>query len=111
MRSVDFAGLEAAMRRGHWTAIESCLGDEVAALEQGGAGCVLLRSNTMRKLYGRISTCVGISFFHIADALGHALAADGLTRAGLLGTRFAMVEDFYATRLREGFGIDVILPN
>ncbi|HAG23292.1 MAG TPA: aspartate racemase, partial [Alphaproteobacteria bacterium] len=29
----------------------------------------------------------------------------------LLGTRFTMVEDFYATRLREGFGIDVILPD
>ena len=54
---------------------------------------------------------VGIPFFHIADALGHALAADGLTRVGLLGTRLTMVEDFYATRLREGFGIDVILAD
>ena len=32
LRSVDFAGLEAAMRRVDWTAIESDLGDEVAAL-------------------------------------------------------------------------------
>jgi len=111
MRSVDFAGLEAAMQRGEWTAIESRLGDEAAALEQGGADCVLLCSNTMHKLYGRIATRIGIPFFHIADALGHALAADGLTRVGLLGTRFTMVEDFYATRLREGFGIDVILPD
>ena len=47
MRSVDFAGLEAAMQRGDWRAIESRLGDEAAALEQGGAGCVLLCSNTM----------------------------------------------------------------
>ena len=111
MRSVDFAGFEAAMQRGDWTAIESRLGDEAAALEQGGAGCFLLCSNTMHKLYGRIAMRVGIPFFHIADALGHALAADGLTRVGLLGTRFTMVEDFYATRLREGFGIDVILPD
>ena len=60
MRSVDFAGLEAAMQRGDWTAIESRLGDEAAALEQGGAGCVLLCSNTMHKLYGSIATRVGI---------------------------------------------------
>ena len=65
----------------------------------------------MHKLYGRIATRVGSSFFHIADALGHALAVDGLTRVGLLGKRFTMVEDFYATRLREGFGIDVILAD
>ena len=58
-----------------------------------------------------IAMRVGIPFFHIADALGHALAADGLKHVGLLGTRFTMVEDFYATRLREGFGIDVILPD
>ena len=63
----------------------------------------------MHELYRMIATRVGIAFFHIADALGHALAADGLTRFGLLGTKFTMVEDLYATRLREGFGIDVIL--
>ena len=56
-----------------------------------------------------IATRVGIPFFHIADALGHALAADGLTRIGLVGTRFTMVEGFYSTMLREGFRIDVIL--
>ena len=61
----------------------------------------------MHELYRMIATRVGIPFFHIADAL----AADGLTRVGLLGTRCTMVEDFYATRLREAFGIDVILPD
>ena len=55
MRSVDFAGLEAAMQRGDWAAIESRLGDEAAALEQGGAGCLLLCSNTMHKLVHRVA--------------------------------------------------------
>ena len=53
----------------------------------------------------------GIPFFHTADALDHALATDGLTRVGFLGTRFTIVEDFYATRFREWYGIDVILPD
>ena len=111
MRSVDFAGFEAAMQRGDWAAIESRLGDEAAALEQGGADCVLLCSNTMHKLYGGIAARVGVPFFHIADTPGHALAADGLTRVGLLGTRFTMVEDFFATRLRERFDIEVVVPD
>ena len=111
MRSVDFAGFEAAMQRGDWAAIESRLGDEAAALEQGGADCVLLCSNTMHKLYGGIAARVGVPFFHIADTLGHALAADGLTRVGLLGTRFTMVEDFFATRLRDRFDIEVVVPD
>ena len=65
----------------------------------------------MHKLYGKISARIGIPFFHIADALGHALAADGFTCVGLVGTRSSMAEDFYATRLREGFRIDVLLPD
>ena len=99
------------MQRGDWAAIESRLGDEAAALEQGGADCVLLCSNTMHKLYGGIAARVGVPFFHIADTLGHALAADGLTRVGLLGTRFTMVEDFFATRLRDRFDIEVVVPD
>ena len=111
MRSVDFSGLEVAMQRGDWAAIESRLGDEAAALEQGGADCVLLCSNTMHKLYGGIAARVGVPFFHIADTLGHALAADGLTRVGLLGTRFTMIEDFFANRLRDRFDIEVVVPD
>ena len=110
MRSVDFAGLESAMRCGDWEMIETRLGDEAAALESAGAGCLLLCSNTMHKMYDGIASRIGIPFFHIADTLGLALAADGITRVGLLGTRFTMLEDFYATRLRDGFGIEVILP-
>lgn len=111
MRSVDFSGLESAMRRGDWDMIETRLGDEAAALESAGAGCLLLCTNTMHKMYDGIASRIDIPFFHIADTLGLALAADGITRVGLLGTRFTMLEDFYAMRLRNGFGIEVILPD
>lgn len=111
MRSVDFSGLESAMRRGDWDMIETRLGNEAAALESAGAGCLLLCTNTMHKMYDGIASRIDIPFFHIADTLGLALAADGITRVGLLGTRFTMLEDFYAMRLRNGFGIEVILPD
>ena len=69
------------------------LNEMAAALEQGGVGFVLLCSKRMHKLYGMVAKSVGIPFCHIADALGHALAADGLTHVGLLGIKFVMVED------------------
>jgi len=111
MRSVDFAGLEAAMRRGDWPMIEARLGDEAALLATGGADCLLLCTNTMHKMFDGIAARVDIPFFHIADTLGQALAADGMRRVGLLGTRFTMVEDFYAARLMAGFGIETLLPD
>lgn len=111
MRSVDFASLEAAMRRGDWDLIETRLAGEAGALEAGGADCMLLCTNTMHKMFEGIAAQVGIPFFHIADTLGTALAADGLTHIGLLGTRFTMSEDFYASRLGDGFGIQLMLPD
>ena len=33
-----------------------------------------------------------------------------MTRVGLLGTRYTMEEDFYTGRLRERFGITVLVP-
>ena len=65
----------------------------------------------MHKLFDGIAARVDVPFFHIADPLGQALAGDGLTQVGLLGTRFTMVEDFYATRLMERFGIGTIVPD
>ena len=110
MRSVDFAGLEAAMRRGDWPMIEARLGDEAAALAAGGADCLLLCTNTMHRMFDGIAARVDIPFFHIADTLGRALEADGLRRVALLGTRFTMTENFYAARLAAGFGIETMVP-
>ena len=89
--------------------IEARLGDEAAALASGGADCLLLCTNTMHKMFDGIAARVDVPFFHIADTLGQALAADGLTRIGLLGTRFTMVEDFYAARLQARFGVETLL--
>ena len=63
----------------------------------------------MHKLYDSIVPRVSIPLFHIADTLGHALAADGLTRAGLLGTRTP-----WSRILRPGSAagfIEVIVPD
>ncbi|MGL5994382.1 MAG: aspartate/glutamate racemase family protein, partial [Aeromonas sobria] len=48
---------------------------------------------------------------HIADATAAKLRADGVTRVGLLGTRFTMEQDFYKGRLQERFGLAVLVPD
>ncbi len=39
------------------------------------------------------------------------MRADGITRVGLLGTRFTMEQDFYKGRLQERFGLTVLVPD
>ena len=111
LNSVNFSGLEACLRTSDWDEIARQLSAEARILEKAGADCLLLCTNTMHKVYDQISTPLSIPFFHIADTLGAALAQANISKIGLLGTRFTMVEDFYARRLRDNFKIDVVIPD
>lgn len=109
LSSVDFAPLEALMRAGDWDEIGKTLAREARLLEEAGAGVLVLCTNTMHKVAETLEAAVGIPLLHIADAAGTAVRAAGLTRVGLLGTRFTMEQDFYAARLAR-LGIEVLTP-
>lgn len=47
---------------------------------------------------------------HIATATGKEIKKQGLSKVGLLGTKYTMEMDFYKDRLKEE-GIQVIIPN
>ena len=53
---------------------------------------------------------MGIPLLHIADPTAERIKARGIMRVGLLGTAFTMEQDFYKGRLRDHFGLDVIVP-
>jgi aspartate racemase len=80
-------------------------------LERGGAGGILICTNTMHRLYDQVSAAVAAPVLHIADATGRVIRQAGHTRVGLLGTAFTMEQDFYKRRLAEKFGLDVIVPD
>jgi len=52
----------------------------------------------------------GRAAVHIADATAGRVKASGLTRVGLLGTRFTMEEEFYRGRLERQHGLTVVTP-
>lgn len=108
--SVDFAEIEQLQHSGRWQEAGQVLAEAARSLERGGAGCVVLCTNTMHKLAGTIQAQVSIPFLHIADATAARIRAQGIGTVGLLGTRFTMEEDFYSGRLREQFGLRVLIP-
>jgi len=71
---------------------------------------LVLCTNTMHKVAPAIEQAAGIPLLHIADATVSALKVDGITRVGLLGTRFTMEQAFYVDRLRD-HGIEVLVPD
>ena len=64
----------------------------------------------MHKVADAVEAASGLPLLHIADATGDAIRARGITRIGLLGTRFTMEQDFYRRRLIERHGLDVLVP-
>lgn len=111
MVSVDFAEIEALQQQGNWEKAGEVLANAAQNVERAGADFLLLATNTMHKVAPVIEKAIGIPLLHIADATAEQLQQDGITRVGLLGTRFTMEQDFYKTRVQDAFGIEVIVPN
>jgi aspartate racemase len=107
--SVDFHAIEVSQRAGDWAAAGALLADAARSLEAAGADFLLLGTNTMHIVAPAIEAAVHIPLLHIADPTAQAIQQAGLTRIGLLGTRFTMEQSFYVDRLRQQ-GLEVLLP-
>ena len=110
LASVDFADIEAMQARGAWDEAGTALAGEARRLELAGADFLVLCTNTMHKVADAIETAVSIPLLHLGDLTADAVRTSGVTRVGLLGTRFTMEQDFYVDRIRS-HGLDVLVPD
>ena len=111
MWSFDFAEIEALQHAGRWDDAAALLVDAARRLERGGAEVVLICTNTMHRMADQVAAAVAIPLLHIADPTAALIQAQGMRRVGLLGTAFTMEQDFYKGRLRDRFGLDVLIPD
>jgi aspartate racemase len=110
MISVDFAEVEQLQAAGEWERAGELLAREARALEVAGAELIVLCTNTMHIVAPAIEAAVSIPLLHLADVTAEAVMAAGLTRVGLLGTRFTMQQAFYRERV-EAHEIEVLVPD
>ena len=110
MYSVNFSEIEKLQHQGKWEETASILSDAASSIEKGGADFILICTNTMHKVAPQIEASINIPILHIADATAELLREKGVQKVGLLGTQFTMEQDFYKERLRQQFGIEVVVP-
>lgn len=109
--SVDFAPVAQWQSAGQWAAAAQHLGALGSGLWRAGAQGLVLATNTMHKVADTIEAAAGLPLLHIADATGAAIRAAGLSRVGLLGTRFTMEDStIVIDRLRQRSGLEVLVP-
>ena len=57
-----------------------------------------------------IEKVVKIPILHIADVAAGTVKKDGISKVGLLGTKFTLTQDFVTKRLKNA-GLEVVLPD
>jgi aspartate racemase len=109
--SVNYDPIVKLEQEGKWTEVGNQLGSIAKLLEKAGADFVILCCNTLHKVTSFIEDAIEIPFLHIADAAGKELTNNKIHRVGLLGTQFTMEDGFYASRLIDKFGLEVVTPS
>lgn len=110
LHNLDFEPVAAMQREGRWDAASEQLAVAARGLRDAGAEGLLIASNTMHRVAPTVQQACGLPLLHIGDAIGAALRAAGLTRIGLLGTRFTMEQDFLRDHLRQRHGVEMRVP-
>ena len=83
---------------------------ELARLARAGADVALFASNTPHLVFEEVRSRAPIPLISIVEAACAAAEAQGLTRVGLLGTRFTMQARFYPDVFARA-GISVVAPD
>lgn len=107
--SGDFAELAAMQERGDWAAAAAWLTKQAQSLKAAGADFMVIGANTMHKVAPQLQASVDMPLLHIADATIAALQQAGITRVGLLGTKYTLTQAFYKDRISAA-GIEVVTP-
>jgi aspartate racemase len=111
LSSFDFAEIEQLQVSGQWEKATRRMIDAAQRLQSAGADLLLICSNTMHKMADQVQAAINVPLLHLADATAKRIAAQGLQRIGLLGTRFTMEEQFYKGRLTSNYGLTVLVPD
>ena len=110
MATVSFEEIKELQHAGKWEELGRRMQVVARQLQAGGADFILLCTNTMHRVAPAIEAVLDVPFIHIVDPTAQALRSAGISRVGLLGTRFTMEDDFFKGRMQSLHGVEVMVP-
>ena len=109
--SLEFDEIVRIQREQRWADAADILTGAGKALKRAGADFLLICTNTMHKVADEVEQGSGLPLLHIADITAAAIQREGFKTIGLLGSTFTMTEQFYLGRLKDRFGLNVLVPD
>lgn len=108
--SVNFGNIERYVRTKDWDGAGKYLAEKAKNVENAGASCLFLATNTMHRVREDIKAAISIAFIDIFETVSKEIKQQGKSRVGILGTYAVMTDDFYVDAYRE-FGVELIAPD
>ena len=109
IESLDFTDLVRLSGEDDWSRAAKVIGDSAARLERAGATALVIGANSVHRIYDEVAERVSVPVIHIAEVVADRMAANGIRRAALIGSRNVMLESFYRQKLADR-GIDLLAP-
>lgn len=107
--SVDFEEFRLLQAKGNWEQVGNLLSQIALLLEGAGAHCVVMCTNTPHLVADTVRQKIKIPLLHIAEETAKEIVRQGISKAGLIGTRFTMENSFFKDRLLK-FGVESVIP-
>ncbi|MFI6096319.1 aspartate/glutamate racemase family protein [Lentzea sp. NPDC051213] len=109
MAQTDFAEVERNQRLGRWDVVGQLLAEQATRLKAAGADFFLVACNTVHAAAEHFENAVDLPFLHVVDPTARRILDGGFHTVGLLGSRYTMIGGYFVDRLRERYGLEVLV--
>ncbi|PKW16679.1 aspartate/glutamate racemase family protein [Saccharopolyspora spinosa] len=109
MAQNDFEQVELHQRIDRWDVVGELLAEQGRRLKAAGADFFLLACNTVHVAGDIVENGVDLPFLHIVDPTGEQLIRQGIRTVGLLGSRYTMTGTYFVDRLKQRYGMEVLI--
>jgi aspartate racemase len=110
LHAFPFAHYMPFVSRQDWQGVAGLLLESAEKLACAGADFVISPSNTTHEALKFMGSRSPIPWLHIVEVVGDAAAGRGLSKLGILGTKFLMDGNLYPEVLSK-HGIDAVIPD
>jgi aspartate racemase len=111
IQSFNHAEMQDLFEAGQWLTVTKKFSTAARNLKAAGAEGVMICCNIGHKVAADVEReCSGLEVLHIVDSTGKLIRERGFKKVALIATKPVMEEAFFKERLREKFGIEVVVP-
>jgi len=110
LSSFNYAEIDALNKNDDHEGVYKLVLDAAQRLKKASIDFIIICANTMHQYVEDLEKETGLKIVHIADATVKEIKRVGISKIGLLGTKFTMEMDFYTKRLSQS-GIESLVPS